>query len=268
MTAKKITKSAKGPSSTKAAPKTTKSATGLLSRLKGALTKKPAATAPAKPAKSTPAGAKASTASKAAASKATPSKVAAPKSTAKKVGTSSAKQMSKAPAPSATSKPAPAVPVTATNHLVTKSTAKKARIASFSPNLTEDDIKSMSENDYMNDVQLEFFRRRLLQMRQEVLQREMDVKERLHEREVFADPADRATAEEEHWLDLRLRERESLLLRKVDDALRRIEAKEYGYCEKTGDPIGIPRLLARPTATVCVDVKGQDERVEAQYRDR
>jgi DnaK suppressor protein len=120
----------------------------------------------------------------------------------------------------------------------------------------------------MSDVQLEFFRHRLLQMRQEVLQRELDVKERLHEREVFADPADRATAEEEHWLDLRLRERESLLLKKIDEALRRIENKDYGYCEKTGDAIGIPRLLARPTATVCVDVKGQDERVEAQFRDR
>lgn len=134
--------------------------------------------------------------------------------------------------------------------------------------LTDEDIRAMSDDEYMNEAQLEFFRTRLLQMRQEVLQRELDVKERLHEREVFADPADRATAEEEHWLDLRLRERESLLLKKIDDTLRRIEAKEYGYCEKTGDPIGIPRLLARPTATVSVDVKGQDERVEAQYRDR
>ncbi|HVT36718.1 MAG TPA: RNA polymerase-binding protein DksA [Nevskiaceae bacterium] len=134
--------------------------------------------------------------------------------------------------------------------------------------LSEAQIRRMSDKDYMNDSQLEFFRHRLFQMREEVLAREVDVKERLHQREVFADPADRATAEEEHWLDLRLRERESLLLRKIDEALRRIAEKEFGYCEKTGDPIGIPRLLARPTATVCVDVKGQDERVEAQFRDR
>ncbi|MFA5940584.1 MAG: RNA polymerase-binding protein DksA [Sinimarinibacterium sp.] len=154
------------------------------------------------------------------------------------------------------------------NKIVTKTAAKKTRTPSFDGGLSEDALKAMSDDAYMNDTQLEFFRKRLLQMRQEVLQREMDVKERLHEREMFADPADRATAEEEHWLDLRLRERESLLLHKIDDALRRIEAREYGYCEKTGDPIGIPRLLARPTATVCVDVKGQDERVEAQYRDR
>lgn len=134
--------------------------------------------------------------------------------------------------------------------------------------LTEERIRKMSDKEYMNDSQLAFFRYRLLQMRNEVLAREVDVKERLHQREVFADPADRATAEEEHWLDLRLRERESLLLRKIDEALRRIAEREFGYCEKTGDAIGIPRLLARPTATVCVDVKGQDERIESQFRDR
>jgi len=134
--------------------------------------------------------------------------------------------------------------------------------------LTEDEVRSAPASDYMNDDQLAFFRERLLQMRSEVLAREVDVKERLHQREVFADPADRASAEEEHWLDLRLRERESLLLRKIEDAFRRIRDKEYGYCEKTGEAIGIARLLARPTATVCVDIKGQDERAESQYRDR
>jgi len=134
--------------------------------------------------------------------------------------------------------------------------------------LTEDQIRRAPESAYMNDNQLSFFQDRLLQMRGEVLARELDVKERLHQREVFADPADRASAEEEHWLDLRLRERESLLLKKIDDALRRIRDREYGYCEKTGEAIGIARLLARPTATVCVDIKGQDERAESQYRDR
>jgi DnaK suppressor protein len=134
--------------------------------------------------------------------------------------------------------------------------------------LSESEIRRMPEAAYMNDTQLEFFRGRLLQMRGEIVDREVDVKERLHQRESFADPADRATAEEEHWLDLRLRERESLLLRKIDDALRRIRDREYGYCEITGEPIGIPRLLARPTATVCVDVKGQNEQIESQYRDR
>jgi len=134
--------------------------------------------------------------------------------------------------------------------------------------LTDEQIRAMSEEDYMNDLHLEFFRLRLQKMHEEVVAREMDVKERLHQREIFADPADRATAEEEHWLDLRLRERESMLLKKIDEALRRIRDREYGYCEKTGEPIGIPRLLARPTANVCVDVKGQDEKVETHFRDR
>jgi DnaK suppressor protein len=141
-------------------------------------------------------------------------------------------------------------------------------VAGLVNSLTEAQVRRMSPSDYMNEVQLDFFRRRLFQMREEVLAREVDVKERLHQREVFADPADRASAEEEHWLDLRLRERESLLLRKIDDALRRIKDKEYGYCEVTGEPIGIPRLLARPTATVCVDVKGHNEQIESQFRDR
>lgn len=146
-------------------------------------------------------------------------------------------------------------------------TAKAFKPVAGQP-LTEADIRRMSDEDYMSEAQLDFFRKLLLQQRSEVLERQSEVKERLHQRETFADPADRATAEEEHWLDLRLRERESLLLRKIDDALRRIAEKEYGYCEVTGEPIGIPRLLARPTATVCVDVKGQNEQIEAQYRDR
>lgn len=187
-----------------------------------------------------------------------------------------------APAPAkAVAKPVPApTPVPTAKAVVRPVVATpvkaKPKLGSKTPSnyvspkgvLTEGQIRRSHERDYMSDSQLDFFRHRLLQMRNEVLERELDVKERLHQREVFADPADRATAEEEHWLDLRLRERESLLLHKIDDALRRIAEREFGYCEKTGDAIGIPRLLARPTATVCVDVKGQDERIESQFRDR
>ncbi len=134
--------------------------------------------------------------------------------------------------------------------------------------MTEGQIRRMPNSAYMNEIQLEYFRARLLQQRLEVLSRQSEVKDRLNQHENFADPADRASAEEEHWLDLRLRERESMLLRKLDDALRRITEREYGYCKVTGEAIGIPRLLARPTAEVCVDVKGQNEHVEAQFRDR
>ena len=162
-----------------------------------------------------------------------------------------------APAPRVVAKPARARPI-----------ERNEFVSVGGRTLSESEIRKMPEAAYMNDTQLEFFRGRLLQMRGEIVDREVDVKERLHQRESFADPADRATAEEEHWLDLRLRERESLLLRKIDDALRRIRDREYGYCEVTGEPIGIPRLLARPTATVCVDVKGQNEQIESQFRDR
>jgi DnaK suppressor protein len=287
MTAKKTTKPASSRKQTTANSKaaTGKSGGGLLSKLRGALNKPKASStaAAAKSAKkapvkksaaaSKPSGkasvkAPAKTAAKSVSTKVAPAKTSSGKTSASKSATPAVQRSGTTPvkqAKAATS----SRPTTEQKH-VTKAAVKSPRSKAPSVNgaLTEDELRRMSDDDYMNETQMEFFRKRLLQMREEVLQREVDVKERLHEREVFADPADRATAEEEHWLDLRLRERESLLLRKVDDALRRIENKEYGYCEKTGDPIGIPRLLARPTATVCVDVKGQDERVEAQYRDR
>jgi DnaK suppressor protein len=200
--------------------------------------------------------------------------------TFKKLAARAMKLVKKKPAPAAKAKPAPkpAVPTAPARPVFAASKpAKPMRPRPIERNefvsvggrtLSESEIRKMPESAYMNDTQLEFFRGRLLQMRGEIVDREVDVKERLHQRESFADPADRATAEEEHWLDLRLRERESLLLRKIDDALRRIRDREYGYCEITGEPIGIPRLLARPTATVCVDVKGQNEQIESQFRDR
>jgi len=269
----KTTKSPAKSASPKAAaakPGNSKISSGLIGKLRGALTKKaPAPAAKAAPAKPAPA-AKATKASAKAPPK--PSTPAKPSAAAKPAPAKNAFPSMKTAKPEKIVKPAPAAATAVAKAppapAARKPAAAARRPASFPGMPTEDDIRAMSDDEYMNDAQIEFFRHRLLQMRAEVLEREVDVKERLHQREVFADPADRATAEEEHWLDLRLRERESLLLRKIDDALRRLENREYGYCEKTGDPIGIPRLLARPTATVCVDVKGQDERVEAQFRDR
>jgi DnaK suppressor protein len=199
--------------------------------------------------------------------------------TFRKLAARAMKLVKKKPAPKAraASKPANSRPVAPKPAALPSRPVAKARPRPIERNefvsvggriLSEAEVRRMPESAYMNDTQFEFFRGRLLQMRAEIVDREVDVKERLHQRESFADPADRATAEEEHWLDLRLRERESLLLRKIDDALRRIRDREYGYCEITGEPIGIPRLLARPTATVCVDVKGQNEQIESQFRDR
>lgn len=158
---------------------------------------------------------------------------------------------------------------TQTKTAVKKSTASKAKNAPAKPAklLTEAQIRKASKKDYMNDDQLAFFKHRLQEQRAEVLAREIEIRERLNNRENSADPADRATTEEEHWLDLRLRDREAKLLRKIDEALDRIKRHDFGFCEETGEDIGIPRLLARPTATVCVDVKDHSERIEAQFRD-
>ena len=114
--------------------------------------------------------------------------------------------------------------------------------------LTEAEILAMSEDDYMNPAQLEFFRVRLSTMRDELLENAASTGANLRENELVADPADRATVEEEHALELRVRDRERKLLKKIDEALGRISEGEYGWCEETGDPIGIGRLLARPTA--------------------
>ncbi len=130
--------------------------------------------------------------------------------------------------------------------------------------LTEAQLRKMPDSAYMNDAQLAFFRRRLLEMRQEVLAREVDARQRLNDSETHADPADRATAEEENFVDMRLRERESRLLSKIDEALSRIRSRDYGYCTQTGEVIGIARLLARPTASVCVDMKERQDRQSQQ----
>lgn len=134
--------------------------------------------------------------------------------------------------------------------------------------LTEARLLRMSEKNYMNDAQLAFFRDRLLRMKAELASRAVEFAGDVRENEFLPDPNDRATLEEEMWRDARLREREAMMMRKIDAALERIRTKEYGYCEKTGEPIGLRRLLARPTASTAVTVKQLDERIEAGYARR
>ncbi|MES1952471.1 DnaK suppressor protein [Salinisphaera sp. S4-8] len=124
----------------------------------------------------------------------------------------------------------------------------------------------MPANQYMSPDQLEFFRGRLLQLREEVLVREREIRERLNDNTSLADPGDRALAEETRWLDLRLRDREAQLRNKIDAALRLIRDGDYGWCEVSGEPIGVERLLARPTATTCADVKTDAELRERAFR--
>lgn len=133
--------------------------------------------------------------------------------------------------------------------------------------LTEADLLKMPERDYMNAAQLTFFKDKLSAMRDEIIAKAAETVEHMREIEAVADPADRATVEEEHTLELRTRDRERKLLRKIEEALLRIDDGSYGWCAETGEPIGVPRLLARPTATLCIEAQERRERLQKQYGD-
>lgn len=132
---------------------------------------------------------------------------------------------------------------------------------------TEEQLLKMPESAYMNDEQLAFFKHRLQRMERELLSNAGETTEHLRETVIVPDPADRATIEEEHALELRTRDRERKLLKKVQSALQRIESGDYGYCEETGDPIGIPRLLARPTATLSLEAQQRREMKQKLFGD-
>jgi DnaK suppressor protein len=132
---------------------------------------------------------------------------------------------------------------------------------------TEEQLLKMPESAYMNDDQLAFFKYRLQRMEQELVANAGETTEHLRETVIVPDPADRATIEEEHALELRTRDRERKLLKKVQAALQRIDAGEYGYCEETGDPIGIPRLIARPTATLSLEAQQRRELKQKLFGD-
>lgn len=133
--------------------------------------------------------------------------------------------------------------------------------------LTEQDILDYSGDDYMTPQHLEFFRGYLLRMKEQLLENANATSQHLQEQEATPDPADRATLEEEYALELRTRDRERKLLIKIDQAIARIDQGEYGYCEDTGEPIGLKRLLARPTATLTVEAQERRERMKKQYAD-
>ena len=133
--------------------------------------------------------------------------------------------------------------------------------------LTEQEILAMGEDDYMNDAQLAFFKYRLTQMENELQKNADKTTETLRETTVVPDPADRATIEEEHALELRTRDRERKLLKKVKAALKRIEDGDYGWCEETGEPIGVARLIARPTATLSLEAQQRREIKQKMFGD-
>lgn len=124
---------------------------------------------------------------------------------------------------------------------------------------TEAELLKMSEKDYMNAGQLDFFRQKLLTLKNDILKNASETTEHLRENILVPDPADRATIEEEHALELRTRDRERKLLKKVEQALARIESGDYGWCEETGEPIGLNRLIARPTANLSLEAQERRE---------
>lgn len=133
--------------------------------------------------------------------------------------------------------------------------------------LTEEEITQSSEDVYMNAAQLAFFRDRLQRMERDLLRNAGETTEHLRETIIVPDPADRATIEEEHALELRTRDRERKLLKKIQQSIARIDSGEYGYCEETGEPIGVLRLLARPTATLSLEAQERREMKQKLYGD-
>ena len=134
--------------------------------------------------------------------------------------------------------------------------------------LTEAELLAMPESEYMNDKQLEFFRYTLMALKNSLLSNAGETTEHLREdTSIVPDPADRATIEEEHALELRTRDRERKLLKKITQSLSRIEASEYGFCDETGEPIGLGRLIARPTATLSLEAQQRRELKQKMFGD-
>ena len=131
----------------------------------------------------------------------------------------------------------------------------------------DEDILKMSEQDYMNQIQLNFFKQKLISMEQEILKNAKKTTQALQEQETnyIADPSDRATIEEEYALELRTRDREHKLLQKIRKALDFIITGEYGYCEDTGEAIGVKRLIARPAATLTIEAQERREKLQKHF---
>ena len=134
--------------------------------------------------------------------------------------------------------------------------------------LSDAEVIAMPDSEYMNDKQMAFFRLKLLALKRGILENAGETTEHLREDTVVVpDPADRATIEEEHALELRTRDRERKLLKKIEQSIQRIDNGDYGYCDETGEPIGVGRLLARPTATLSLEAQQRRELKQKMYGD-
>jgi DnaK suppressor protein len=134
--------------------------------------------------------------------------------------------------------------------------------------LTDAEVLAMPESEYMGDKQVEFFRVKLIALKDDLLTNAGETTEHLREdTTIVPDPADRATIEEEHALELRTRDRERKLLKKITQSLGRLESGEYGFCDETGEPIGLGRLIARPTATLSLEAQQRRELKQKLFGD-
>jgi DnaK suppressor protein len=133
---------------------------------------------------------------------------------------------------------------------------------------TDAEVIAMPDSEYMNEPQMAFFRLKLVGLKNDILANAGQTAENLRDDTVVVpDPADRATIEEEHALELRTRDRERKLLKKIEQSIARIDAGDYGYCDETGEPIGVPRLLARPTATLSLEAQQRRELKQKMFGD-
>ena len=130
------------------------------------------------------------------------------------------------------------------------------------------DYKPSNDEEYMNDMQIEYFRQKLVDWKKSLVNQSMDTLEDLRQGGLNQpDDIDRASLETDKALDLRTKDRARKLISKIDDALKRIEDGSYGYCEETGEPIGLERLEARPVATLSIEAQERHERMEKTYDD-
>ncbi len=134
--------------------------------------------------------------------------------------------------------------------------------------LSDAEVIAMPDDAYMNDTQMAYFRLKLVRLKDDILSNAGETTEHLREDTVVVpDPADRATIEEEHALELRTRDRERKLLKKIEQSINRIDAGDYGYCDETGEAIGVGRLLARPTATLSLEAQQRRELKQKMFGD-
>ena len=134
--------------------------------------------------------------------------------------------------------------------------------------LTDDEVRAMPDSEYMNEKQLAFFRYKLSVLKQDIHDSAGATTEHLREdAAVVPDPADRATIEEEHALELRTRDRERKLLKKIEQSIARIDSGDYGYCDETGEAIGVGRLIARPTANLSLEAQQRRELKQKMFGD-